>query len=206
MGALNSASTFVAMMMELQREWEALAAERGIKDCGSKVIVDDVLVYGRDQEQLLNYFQAVLDILKHYRATINLKKCKWFQDRCEFVGVDVGAKGNSPAHSKFDAFEKLGRPRTWSDIRMLIGVFGFYSKHLPMFELEISPWRKVLMCQPEPGEMSKNEEADKMAGLWTDECDVRSHSPFSLKRSSFLFRELTVKDNIEREGWKLRYD
>ena len=100
-GALNSASTFVAMMMELQKEWETLALERGIKDCGSKVIVDDVLVYGRDQEQLLKYFQAVLDILKHYRATINLKKCKWFQDRCEFVGVDVGAKGNIPASSTY---------------------------------------------------------------------------------------------------------
>ena len=54
MGALNSASTFVAMMMELQRQWQALAEDRGIVDCGSKVIVDDVLVYGRDQEQLLN--------------------------------------------------------------------------------------------------------------------------------------------------------
>ena len=76
MGALNSASTFVEMMMELQKEWEALALERGIKDCGSKVIAADVLVYDRYQEQLLHYFQVVLDILKHYRVTINLKKCK----------------------------------------------------------------------------------------------------------------------------------
>ena len=41
-----------------------------------------------------------------------------------------------------------------------------------MFELEISPWRKVLMCQPAPGEMSKHEEADKMAELWTDGCEA----------------------------------
>ena len=76
MGALNSASTFVEMMMELQKEWEALALERGIKACGSKVIVADVLVYDRYQEQLLHYFQAVLDILNHYWVTIDLKKCK----------------------------------------------------------------------------------------------------------------------------------
>ena len=151
MGALKSASTFVAMTMELQKVWEALAQARGIKDCGLKVIVDDVLVYGRDQEQMLHYSQAVLDILKHYHATINLKKCKWFQDKCEHAGVDVGTKENIPAHSKFEVFAKLGRPRTWSDIRMLIGVFGFYSKHIPMFEIEIYPWRKVLMCQPALG-------------------------------------------------------
>ena len=76
MGALYSASTFVEMMMELQKEWEALALERGIKDCGSKVIVADVLVYDRYQEQLLQYFQTVLEILKHYWVTIDLKKCK----------------------------------------------------------------------------------------------------------------------------------
>ena len=46
MGALNSASTVVAMMMELQRQWQALMEDRGIVDCGSKVIVDNVLVYG----------------------------------------------------------------------------------------------------------------------------------------------------------------
>ena len=35
---------------------------------------------------------------------------------------------------------------------------------------------------------------------------VKSLRRFSPKRSSFLFRELTVKDNNERKGWKLRYD
>ena len=158
--------------MELQRQWQSLAEDRGIVDCGSKVIVDDVLVYGRDQEQLLKYFEAVLDILKHCRATINLKKCKWFQDNCEFVGVDVGAKGNNPSRSKFEAFEKLERLQTWSDLRMLIGVFGFYSKHLPLFELVISPWRKVLAQQPSPGDMSKSEEASLMTSIWMQECEA----------------------------------
>ena len=57
----------------------------------SKIIVDDVLLYGRTAEQLLDYFRTVLDVIKQHPATINSKKCTWFQDRCEFVGIDVAA-------------------------------------------------------------------------------------------------------------------
>ena len=85
----------------------------------------------RDKEQLLRYFKTVLDILKHYRQTINLKKYKWFQDNCKYIGVNVGAKRNSLGQSKFEAFHKIECPQTRFNVRMLIGVFGFYIKHPP---------------------------------------------------------------------------
>jgi len=77
---LNSASTFVAMMTKLQKQWDTLAMDRGLSGISSKVIVDDVLLYGFTAGQLLKYFRAMLDILKHHRAMINLKKCKFFCD------------------------------------------------------------------------------------------------------------------------------
>ena len=53
MGALNLAPIFVVMMLALQQKWDCLAEEQGIMRCGSKVIVDDVLVFGRDPDSLL---------------------------------------------------------------------------------------------------------------------------------------------------------
>jgi hypothetical protein len=97
MGALNSAATFVAMMTKLQHKWDRLAKERGISGAGSKVIVDDVLLYGDTAETLMAYVRCFLEVLREHRATINLKKCKWFRDRCEFVGMDITPDGNRPA-------------------------------------------------------------------------------------------------------------
>ena len=54
--------------------------EQGIEKCGSKVIVDDVLVFGRDLDSLLRYFRVVLEVLKHHHAMVKLQKCKWFWD------------------------------------------------------------------------------------------------------------------------------
>ena len=79
MGDLNSASTFVSMMMELQIEWYTLDKERVLKNTASKIIADDVLMYGRTAEHLLDYFRTFLDVLKHYRATLKPKMCNFFK-------------------------------------------------------------------------------------------------------------------------------
>ena len=126
-------------------EWDTLAKEHVLKNVASKIIVDDVLLYGRTSRQLLDYFRTVLDVLKHHRATLKLKKGKWFQDRCEFVGMDVAADGTQPAQSKNEAFAKIEQPNTWGDLHMLIGLFGFYSQFFPLHDLEIRPWRYILL-------------------------------------------------------------
>ena len=97
MGALNAYPTFVAIVMKLQMEWDTLATEHGLKNISSKIILDDVLLYVRTSEQLLDYFITVLDVLKHHPATPKIKRCKRFQYRFNFVGMDVSAGGTQPS-------------------------------------------------------------------------------------------------------------
>ena len=73
----------------------------------SKIIVEDMLLYGRTAEKLLAYLRTVVDVLTHHRDTLKIKKCRWFQDRCEFVGMDVAAGETKPAQSKNEAFSKI---------------------------------------------------------------------------------------------------
>ena len=56
-----------------------LAKYGGLKCFASKIIVDDVLLYGITAEQLLAYFITVLDVIKHHRDTLKLEKYKWFK-------------------------------------------------------------------------------------------------------------------------------
>ena len=106
MGALNEAPTLVAMTIKLQMEWDTLAKERGLKNDTSKIIVDDVLIYGRTSRKLLAYSRKIPDVLKNHLATLKLKTWKWFQDRCKFVGMDMLAGGTKPAQSKNEDFPR----------------------------------------------------------------------------------------------------
>ena len=72
-----------------------------------KDIVDDLLLYRRTSEQLLAYFITVLDVLKNDCATLNLKRCKWFQDRFNFVGMDTAELVTKTVQYKREDFANL---------------------------------------------------------------------------------------------------
>ena len=57
MGSSNSAPTFLAMTMKLQKKWDTLSKERDLKYVPSKIIVNDLLLYGRTAENILGYFE-----------------------------------------------------------------------------------------------------------------------------------------------------
>ena len=82
--------------------------------------------------------------MKHHRATLKLKKCKLFQDRCEFVYINVASGGIQPANYKKEVFTKIEQPNTWGYLFMLIELFRFYSQFLPLYYLEIIPWSYIL--------------------------------------------------------------
>jgi hypothetical protein len=194
MGCLNAMSIFVAMMMDLQNKWNTLAGASGMHksyrsdtthqkpgdDYGSVVIADDVTLYAERADTLIKFFQIVLQIVQHHRVIIKLKKCNFLSPTIEFVGIKVGPNGNSPATSKFEALQNLPSPKTWSDLRRIIGFLGFYQNWIQQFELRLSPFRKLQHRQPLPNELTLEEEQSFFLGFWRPEHEKR-------------FRELVVE-------------
>ena len=97
------------------------------------------------------YFFCVLTVLQHHRVTVNLRKSRFFPKRAEFVRVDVLPTGNAPAQAKNKAIQNLTRPVTFTDLRLLIGLLGFYRNWIPLYKTRIAPWRKILKKQPVTG-------------------------------------------------------
>ncbi len=83
-----------------------------------------------------------------------------------FVGVDVSGQGNLPTKDKHTAFRAIKQPHTFADLRMLIGMFGFYSRWIPNYEIRILHWRWILKQQPAPGSATPAEEREVIAELW----------------------------------------
>ena len=94
MWALNAAPTFVAMIMKLKMKWTTFANERGLKNVASKIIVDDMSLYGCTDKQLLAYFRTFLDVMKHQHATIKLKKYKFISRQMLVFMYGRGSRRN----------------------------------------------------------------------------------------------------------------
>ena len=52
---------------------------------------------------------------------------------------------------------------------MLIGCFGFYSRWLPLFEIQITLWWSIITKQPKPGSCTLAEELEAMTELWGED-------------------------------------
>jgi hypothetical protein len=181
MGATNAHPFFVAMAERMRFEWNQLAKTRGIKLCSTtmsrrgkddpdaKTIVDDVLLYAYSAETLLEYFEMVLVVLQHYRVTVKLRKCRFIQTIAEFVGMDILSHDNTPAKSKDEAFQKMTYSISFTDLRGFIGFLGFYQEFIPLYEVRIDPFRRLLKDAPPPGSLSKEEEASLLEQEWKDE-------------------------------------
>ena len=114
-----------------------------------------MLLYGCIHNNVLAYFRTGLDVLKHYRATMKLKKVKMVLRQVQVYRDRRGSSVTQPAQSKNKAFYKLEQPGTWGDLCTLIGIFGLYSHFLPLYELDIRPWRYIFLNQPQLGTLSK---------------------------------------------------
>jgi RNase H-like domain found in reverse transcriptase/Integrase zinc binding domain/Reverse transcriptase (RNA-dependent DNA polymerase) len=188
MGATNAHPVFVAFVSRMKIQWDKLAEQQGLSRYISQVIVDDIILAAHDVDTLLKYFECVLEILQLFRCTAKLRKCRFFVPIAEFVGLDVHPEGNAPAKSKFQAFRDLGRPIKFTDLNMLIGIFGFYQGHLPLFEVRIARWREHQKLRPPKG-APLEEEIDILKKQWTnDDDDILSDLKESILSAPILRR------------------
>ena len=51
---------------------------------------------------------------------------------------------------------------------MLIGMFGFYKKWLPLYEVCIQLWQAIQKEQPDPGMCNIKEEQELMTACWKE--------------------------------------
>jgi hypothetical protein len=116
------------MMGVFQDKWTVLVLHRYPTDHshrGSRVIIDNILLWSTVIDTLLNYFQCVCDVFLKYRITVQLKKCEFITNRIEYVGHDITPHGNYPAESKFDLVADWPIPATGISLLSLIGLLTY---------------------------------------------------------------------------------
>ena len=62
----------------------------------------------------------------------------------EFVGLDVIYKKKIPSRSLENSFPSIETPKIYSDLKIIIGMFGFYSQWLYLFGVQVIPHKKLL--------------------------------------------------------------
>ena len=98
---------------------------------GTFVFIDDILIAGRDENELLERLKEVLKRIKDYGITIKKEKCEFKVSDIEYLGFKIDEKGIHKTDSKIDAIKYLKTPRNVKELQAYLGLVTFYGKFIP---------------------------------------------------------------------------
>ena len=87
---------------------------------GVECNIDDILIYGRSQEEHDERLEAVLNRLSNANVTFNAQKCVFSVSKVKFLGQIVGSDGVKPDPEKLLAIVDMPHPTNLHEVRSFL--------------------------------------------------------------------------------------
>ena len=108
---------------------------------GIEVIMDDILVHGRNREEHDAHLNAVLRIINDSGLKLNPKICVFRKTELTYFGHLIGGDGIKPDPERVESLLELSRPNNVSERRTVLGMF----QYLAMFVYDMSSMMKPMI-------------------------------------------------------------
>ena len=108
------------------------------------VLIDDILIYSRDETEHTEHLRLVLQILRDKQLYAKFSKCEFWLNKVSFLGHVVSASGIRVDPSKVSAILDWKPPRNVSEVRSFLGLAGYYRRFVKGFSMISAPMTKLL--------------------------------------------------------------
>ena len=116
-GLCNVPATF-------QRLMQNMLGELNLTYC--IIYLDDVIVYGRTEEEHLERLRIVLERFRKFNLKLKPSKCSFFQSEIVYLAHHVSKEGIRPSDKNIRAILEFPMPETYTEIRAFCGLSGHY--------------------------------------------------------------------------------
>ena len=123
------------------------------------VFLDDILIYSRSEEEHASHLRVVLQTLNDRQLFTKFSKCEFWLQSIAFLCHNVSSKGIRVDSRKIEAVKQWPKPTYATDIRIFLGLAGYYRKFVEGFSSIVSPLTRV---------------TQKIVKFqWSDDCEKR---------------------------------
>ena len=98
---------------------------------GVLCLMDDVLVYGKDQREHDKRLEVVLQRIEAAGMTLNCDKCEVSETQLKFLGHIIDQSGVRADLAKTEAIIQMSAPQNVAEVRRFIGMANQLSKFIP---------------------------------------------------------------------------
>ncbi|KAF3660601.1 hypothetical protein FXO37_13352 [Capsicum annuum] len=113
----------------VQNRTYALAGRQNL-EASPNVVIDDILVYSRLEEDHANHLRKVLQIFRDCKLYAKFSKCEFWLKSVAFLGHIVSDEGIRVYSQKIEAVKNWPRPMTPMEVRSFLGLAGYYRRSL----------------------------------------------------------------------------
>ena len=111
---------------------------------GVQCYLDDVVVYGKTQEEHDRNLKAVYERLQKHNVQLNRKKCKESVSSLKFLGHTISDQGIKMDESQIQSIVEALVPTDKKSLQSFLGLVGYFLMYVPNFAHVVEPMRSVL--------------------------------------------------------------
>ena len=111
---------------------------------GVLCLMDDILIFGRDQKEHDARLTAPLKRIQAAGVTLNKDKCEFNKTSLTFLGHTIDEKGISPDPQKTETISKMISPKSTTELRRFMGMVNQLGKFSPRIADLSKPMRELL--------------------------------------------------------------
>ncbi|CAC5416418.1 unnamed protein product [Mytilus coruscus] len=106
-------------------------------------ISDDIIIYGKSQEEHDQALDDTLQALQRNGLTVNKDKCEFNKNKVTFFGVVFSKAGISPDPKKVQAVKDAEAPTTVPELRSFLGMTNYSSRFIRHYASICEPLRRL---------------------------------------------------------------
>ena len=120
-GLTNAPSVFLRYVNEVLKQY----IDRGVV-----AYIDDILIYSKTEEELVDLTKKVLRKLLDNSLCVNAKKCVFHAREVKFVGYTIGQNGVKMSENKVKHILEWEAPRSFHEVQQFLGFANFHRRFI----------------------------------------------------------------------------
>ena len=108
------------------------------------MIADDLMVWGRNNEEHDQRLKKVLDRAREVQLKLNQKKCKIRVTEVSYIGHTFTSNGVKPDQRKVQAILMMPEPKMKQDLQRFIGMIQYLAKFMQNLSEKAAPLRSLM--------------------------------------------------------------
>ena len=109
-----------------------------------ELYLDDIIVYGRNEEEFLQRLKQVFERFREFRMTLNPSKCRFGMSKVEYLGHVIDDTGISFSRDKLAKVIEFRELFIQKDLKQFVGLANYFSSHIKNYAIIAKPLHDLM--------------------------------------------------------------